>query len=84
MSLSALNSSKVLFLSTLKAFVFAFSLSAAVFCASAGYGLLKVLLRGMGSGASIGIAEFSTHSGLTIVCFLFAGLGGYVAKRCYW
>jgi hypothetical protein len=83
MSLSALNSSNILFRSTLKGFVFAFSLFVAVFSASAGYGLLKMLPRSMSNGTSIGIAEFSTHSGLTIVFFLFAGLGIYVAKKCY-
>jgi hypothetical protein len=61
-----------------------FSLFAAVFCASAGYGLLKMLLQGMNSGTSIGIAEFSTHSSLTIVFFVLAGLSAYAAKKCYW
>jgi hypothetical protein len=55
-----------------------------MFCASAGYGLLKMLLQGMNSGTSIGIAEFSTHSGLTIVFFVLAGLSAYAAKKCYW
>ena len=68
----------------LKVLAFVFSLFAAVFCASAGYGLLKMLLQGLNSGASIGIAEFSTHSGLTIVFFVLAGLSAYAAKKCYW
>jgi hypothetical protein len=55
-----------------------------MFSASAGYGLLKMLLRAMSSGAHIGIAEFSTHGGLTIAFFAVAGLGAYVAKKCYW
>lgn len=84
MSLSVSNSSNILFRSTVRGSVFAFSLFVAVFSASAGYGLLKMLLRGMSSGTSIGIAEFSTHGGLTIVFLLFAGLGIYVAKKCYW
>jgi hypothetical protein len=68
----------------LKTLAFMFSLFAAMFSASAGYGLLKMLLRAMGSGAHIGIAEFSTHGGLTIAFFVLAGLGAYVAKKCYW
>jgi len=83
MSVSALHSSNVVFRWTLKACVFAIALFVAVFCASAGYGLLKTLLRSMSSGASIGIAEFSTHSGLTLVLFLSAGLSAYVAKKCW-
>ena len=70
---------------TLKSLAFAFSLSVAIFSAAAGYGLLKVLVQGMSSGARIGIAEFSTHSGLTVTFFVLAGLGAYVAKKCwYW
>lgn len=57
---------------------------AAIFSASAGYGLLKMLVVGMRSGAEIGVAEFSTHSGLTIVFFVLAGLGAYAAKKCVW
>ena len=68
----------------LKMLAFMFSLFAAMFSASAGYGLLKMLLRAMSSGAHIGIAEFSTHGGLTIAFFVLAGLGAYVAKKCYW
>ena len=60
------------------------SLCVAVFAASAGYGLLRMLLQGMNSGTSIGIAELSTHSGLTIVCCVLAGAGVYAAKKCYW
>ncbi len=83
MSVSALYSSNVL-RSTLKGCVFTFSLFIAVFSASAGYGLLKTLLRSMSSGASIGIAEFFTHSGLTLVFFLLAASSVYVARKCYW
>jgi len=46
--------------------------------------LLKMLLAGMSSGAAIGLAEFSTHSGLTLVFFVCAGLGAYLAKKCFW
>jgi hypothetical protein len=57
---------------------------AGIFFASAGYGLLKMLLPAMSGGTNIGIAEFSTHSGLTIVFFVLAGIGAYVAKKCFW
>jgi hypothetical protein len=57
---------------------------AAIFSASAGYGLLKMLLVAVSSGADIGIAEFLTHSGLTIVFFLLAGMSAYAAKKCFW
>jgi uncharacterized membrane protein len=83
MSLSAHYSSNVPFRATLKTLAFVFSLFAAVFSASAGYGLLKVLLQAMSSGANTGIAEFSTHGGLTIVFFVLSGLGAYAAKKCY-
>jgi hypothetical protein len=63
---------------------FLLSSFAAIFSASAGYGLLKMLLVGMSSGADIGLAEFSTHGGLTIVFFALAGLSAFVAKRCFW
>ena len=69
---------------TLKILAFVLSMFGAIFSASAGYGLLKMLLRGMSSGTEIGIAEFSTHSGLTLVFFVLAGLGAYAAKKCYW
>lgn len=29
-------------------------------------------------------AVFSTHSGLTIVFFVLAGLGAHLAKKCFW
>jgi hypothetical protein len=45
--------------------------------------LLKMLLSSMSGGASIGIAEFSTHSGLTIAFFVLAGIGAYAAKKCF-
>jgi len=84
MSSSALYPPNVSVRAMLKMLAFMFSLFAAIFSASAGYGLLKMLLRAMGSGAPIGIAEFSTHGGLTIAFFVFAGLSAYVAKKCYW
>ncbi|HEY7445473.1 MAG TPA: hypothetical protein VH702_03930 [Vicinamibacterales bacterium] len=84
MSLTAPYSSSTVFGPTLKALAFLLSSFAAIFCASAGYGLLKMLLGGMSRGASIGILEFVTHSGLTIVFLVLAGLSAYGAKKCYW
>lgn len=83
MNSSALYSSNALFWVTLKSLAFVFALSVAIFCASAGYGLLGVLLQAMSSGSSIGLAEFSTHTGLTATFFVFAGLGAYLAKKCW-
>ena len=76
-------SSNTLFRATLKTLVFMSSSFAAIFCASAGYGLLKMLLPAVSGGTQIGIAEFSTHSGLTILFFVLAGLSAYVAKNCF-
>ena len=84
MSVSAIDSLNVSVRAALKALAFVFSLFAAIFSASAGYGLLKVLLQGMNSGANIGIAELSTHGGLTVAFFVLAGSGVYAAKKCYW
>ena len=84
MSLLAVYASNVPLRTTLKTLAFVFASFAAIFSASAGYGLLKMLLAGMSSGADIGMAEFSTHSGLTLVFFVFAGLGAYTAKKCFW
>jgi hypothetical protein len=84
MSFSALYWSNVSLRATLKMVAFVFSLFAAMFSASAGYGLLRMLLRAMNSGTNIGIAEFATHGGLTIAFFVLAGLGAYAAKKCYW
>jgi uncharacterized membrane protein len=84
MSLTILYSSSALFRATLKTLVLGLSLFAGIFCASAGYGLLKMLLSAMNGGANIGLAEFSTHAGLTIVFFVLAGVGAYVAKKCLW
>lgn len=84
MSLAAVYASNVPLRATLKTLAFSCSSFAAIFSASAGYGLLKMLLVGMSSGADIGVAEFSTHSGLTIVFFALAGLCAYVAKKCFW
>jgi hypothetical protein len=84
MSLTILCSSNSLVRATLKTLVFGFSLFAAIFCASAGYGLLKMLLPAFNDGVSIGIAELSTHSGSTILFFVLAGMGAYVAKKCFW
>jgi hypothetical protein len=84
MSFTFFYSSNALFRATLKTLVFGLSSFAAIFCASAGYGLLKMLLPVFSDGATIGIAEFSTHSGLTVLFFLFAGVSVYVAKKCLW
>ena len=80
---TTLYSSDALFRAPLKTLVFGFSSVAAIFFASAGYGLLKTLLSAMSVGTNIGIAEFSTHSGLTIVFFVLAGTGAYIAKKCF-
>lgn len=84
MRLTARYSFSALFGLTLKACAFLLLSFAAIFCASAGYGLLKTLLGAMSRGESIGIAEFATHCGLTIVFLVLAGLGAYRAKKCYW
>ena len=84
MSLTTLYSSNTVFRATLKTSVFGLSSFAAIFCAAAGYGLLKMLLTGLSAGADVGIAELSTHSGLTVAFFAMAGVGAYVAKKCLW
>ena len=84
MSVTARYSTSGVFGPTLKALAFLLSLSVAVFCAATGYGLLKMLIGGMSRGASIGISEFVTHSGLTVVFLVLAGLTAYAAKKCYW
>jgi hypothetical protein len=84
MSVSAVYASNAPLRVTLKTVAFLLSSFAAIFSASAGYGLLKMLVVGISSGASIGVAEFATHSGLTIAFFVLAGLGAYVAKKCFW
>jgi len=84
MSLSAVWASSVPLRATLKTLAFLCASFAAIFSASAGYGLLKMLLVGISSNADIGLAEFSTHSGLTVVFFVLAGLSAYAAKQCFW
>ncbi len=84
MSFSTFYASNVPLRVTLKTLAFLFASFAALFSAAAGYGLLKVLVGAIGSDAHIGTMEFSTHSGLTIVFFVLAGLGAYVAKKCVW
>ena len=84
MSVSAVYASNVPLRATLKTVAFLCASFAAIFCASAGYGLLKLLFTAMSSGADIGLAEFSTHSGLTLVFFVLAGLSAYGAKKCFW
>ena len=84
MSTTTFYSSNAVFRATLKTLVFGLSSLAGIFCASAGYGLLKLLFSAMSAGASIGIAEFATHSGLTVVFFVLAGLCAYVAKKSFW
>ena len=83
MSISAVYASNVPLRAALKTLAFLCSSFAAIFSASAGYGLLKMLFVAMSSGADIGMSEFVTHSGLTIVFFVLAGLGAYVATRCF-
>jgi hypothetical protein len=82
MNLAPSYPSNALLRAMLKTAVFGFSSFAAVFSASAGYGLLKMLLPAFGDSATIGIAEFATHGGLTLLFFAFAGIGAYVAKKC--
>ena len=84
MNVSAPFSTSVLSRGPLKLLAFVFLLFAAIFSASAGYGLLKTLVQALNSGAVIGVAEVSTHSGITIAFFVLAGLGAYLAKKCYW
>ena len=84
MSFSALTSTNIPFRGTLKLLAFVLLSSAAVFSASAGYGLLKMLFQALNSGAATSVAEVSTHSGLTIAFFVLAGLGASLAKKCYW
>ena len=84
MGFTGLYSYRALFRATLQTLVFVSSSFAAIFCASAGYGLFKMLLPAVSGRTSIGIAELSTHSGLTIVFFVLAGLSAHVAKRCFW
>jgi hypothetical protein len=83
MSLSALYSTNVLLRGPLKSVAFVFLSFAAIFSASVGYGLLKTLVQALNSGAAIGVAEVSTHSGVTIAFFVLAGVGAYLAKKCY-
>jgi hypothetical protein len=66
MRVATLFSSNALFRATLKALVFGLSAFAGIFFASASYGLLEMLLFSTSGDADIGIAEFSTHGGLTI------------------
>jgi hypothetical protein len=84
MNITTRNSSSAPFGAALNAVLFVLLSGAAIFCASAGYGLLKMLLGAMSRGASIGIPEFATHSGLTITFLVLAGLSAYRAKKCYW
>jgi len=84
MGLTSRYSSSALFRATMKTLVFSVAVLAGIFFASAGYGLLKMLLPALSGDATIGIAEFSTHSGLTIIFFGLAGVGACVAKKCVW
>jgi hypothetical protein len=84
MSVSAVYASNAPLRATLKTLAFLCASFAAIFSASAGYGLLKMLVVPMSSGVEIGLAEFSTHSGLTLVFFVLAGLSAYAAKKCFW
>jgi hypothetical protein len=82
MSLTFLHSANACLRATLKTLGFGLSSLAAIFCASAGYGLLEMLRPVFDDDAAVGIAELFTHSGLTILFFALAGLGAYVAKKC--
>ena len=84
MNPATLYSSNAFFRAALKASVLGLAAFAAIFCASAGYGLLKMLLAGINSGATGGIAELATHSGLTIAFFVLAGAAAYAAKKSFW
>ena len=84
MSFSALYSTNVLYRGTLKLLAFLFLSFAAIFSASAAYGLLQTRFQALNSGAAIGVAEASTHGGLTIALLVLAGLGAYLARKCYW
>lgn len=84
MSLVAGYASNVPLRATLKVLVFLFSSFVAVVAASTAFGLLTMLLRGLSNGANIAVGEFLTHSGLTLAFFVVAGLGAYVAKKCFW
>ena len=84
MSSTTLSPPNALLRGTLKTLVFGLSSCAAIFFASAGYGLLKMLLPAMTGGTNTGILELSTHGGLTIVFFGLAGVGAYAAKKCFW
>ena len=68
---------------TFKTLAFLFAVSAAVFSASAGYGLLRMLAAAVGRGADIGLAELAAHSGLIVIFFLLSGLGVYGARKCF-
>jgi len=82
MGVAAVYASNVLLRATLKTLAFLCASFVAIFSASAGYGLLKMLLVGISADADIAITEFFTHSGLTIGLFALAGLSAYVAKKC--
>ena len=82
MSVSAVYASNVPLRTILKTLAFLCASFVAIFSAAAGYGLLKVLLVAISTDADVGLAEFLTHSGLTIGFFALAGLGAYVAKKC--
>jgi hypothetical protein len=74
----------VLLRATLRTSAFVTLVSGLVFSASVGYGLLRVLLRALANGADIGLSEFATHSGLTLVCFAVAGGCVFLAKEGFW
>ena len=84
MGLTILYSSNTLFRATIKTLVFGLSSFAAIFCASVGYGLLRMLFSAISAGETIRIAEGLTHSGITIGFFVLAGISVYVAKKCFW
>ena len=84
MSPATLHPSSTAVRVTLRTLVFAVATLAAIFFASAGLGLLRLLVSGLSSGADPGIAELATHSGLTLLFFGLAGIGAYIAKKSFW
>ena len=69
---------------TVKAAVFVLASLAAIFCASAGLGLLRMLVSGLSSGAVTSLAELATHSGLTLLVLALAAGGAWIAKKSFW
>ncbi len=82
MSMNALYSSNAIYRVTLKTSVLALASLAAIFFASTGYGLLKMLLSALSAGTAGGVLELTTHSALTAACFALAATGVVIVKKC--